>query len=292
MGVNHSTDVTPDDLAKRSQRLDDAIALCNELKADPWFCMPHQADDDYVRAFAEKVRSQLHADATIYIEESNETWNSAFKQWRWYEDQSKARGDKNAHDLKAQRMARTFRIWEDVLGADRVVRVLAGQSANDWHASQLAQRLGKGGFDAVSCAAYIGLSAKDVPDDADADALIALLRDKLRKKEIGRWRDHAKIANQYGVPLIAYEGGQHLTPGGKDVAWYDAYARAQRSAAMYDLYRELLRGWRDAGGSLMVAYYDIGPITKHGAWGSLERQDQPIGDAPKYRALIEPEGNP
>ena len=35
------------------------IDLCNRQKINPWFCMPHRADDDFVRNFAEMVRDRL-----------------------------------------------------------------------------------------------------------------------------------------------------------------------------------------------------------------------------------------
>ena len=54
------------------------VELCNVLEADPWFCMPHLADDEFVRSFAELVRDTLHPDARIYVEYSNEVWNGIF----------------------------------------------------------------------------------------------------------------------------------------------------------------------------------------------------------------------
>lgn len=35
------------------------IELCNRQKADAWFCMPHLADDDFVRRFAQMVKDRL-----------------------------------------------------------------------------------------------------------------------------------------------------------------------------------------------------------------------------------------
>jgi hypothetical protein len=35
------------------------IDLANTLHVDPWFCIPHQASDDYVRRFATLVRDRL-----------------------------------------------------------------------------------------------------------------------------------------------------------------------------------------------------------------------------------------
>ena len=38
-------------LAKRGVALEWMIELCNRQKIDPWFCLPHLADDDFVRNF-------------------------------------------------------------------------------------------------------------------------------------------------------------------------------------------------------------------------------------------------
>lgn len=48
------------------------IDLCNRLDADPWFCMPHMADDNFVQDFAAMVKRDLEPDRKIYIEYSNE----------------------------------------------------------------------------------------------------------------------------------------------------------------------------------------------------------------------------
>jgi hypothetical protein len=50
-----------------------------EAGADPWFCVPHLATYDYVRAMAELIatsRVMLGPDVTVYVELSNEVWNT------------------------------------------------------------------------------------------------------------------------------------------------------------------------------------------------------------------------
>src|SRR5207249_8596750 len=51
------------------------IDLVNAGRANPWFCMPHLADDDYVRRFARLVKERLRPDLKVYVEYSNEVWN-------------------------------------------------------------------------------------------------------------------------------------------------------------------------------------------------------------------------
>ncbi len=72
-----------------SQDTDDGVALeymielCNELGADAWFSMPHQADDNFVTQFATMVRDNLNPGLDVYIEWSNEVWNVSFPQHQW-----------------------------------------------------------------------------------------------------------------------------------------------------------------------------------------------------------------
>jgi len=68
------------------------VDLCNELQADPWFCIPHTANDDWVRNFAILVRESLHNNARIYVEFSNETWNVQFRAGQWARAIAKKRG--------------------------------------------------------------------------------------------------------------------------------------------------------------------------------------------------------
>lgn len=56
------------------------VALANRLDADPWFNIPHRADDEYVRRFAEVVREQLKPHLVARFEYSNEVWNWGFPQ--------------------------------------------------------------------------------------------------------------------------------------------------------------------------------------------------------------------
>ena len=45
--------------ARHGVSLEYMIQLCNTLDADPWFCLPHLASDDYVREFAAQVLKGL-----------------------------------------------------------------------------------------------------------------------------------------------------------------------------------------------------------------------------------------
>ena len=109
------------------------VALANALNADPWFTMPHLADDALVRAYAEVVRDTLAPGLRAHVEYSNEVWNWQFEQARWAEAQGQARwGEKNTWvQFYALRAAQVAAIWAEVFGdqADaRLVRVISTQT--------------------------------------------------------------------------------------------------------------------------------------------------------------------
>ncbi|WP_051492021.1 M10 family metallopeptidase C-terminal domain-containing protein [Roseivivax isoporae] len=58
------------------------VALANQTGSDPWFNIPHDADDAYIRAFATYVRDTLDPDLRAHFEFSNEVWNFMFEQAR------------------------------------------------------------------------------------------------------------------------------------------------------------------------------------------------------------------
>ncbi|WP_293572979.1 hypothetical protein [Phaeobacter sp.] len=148
------------------------IALANELRIDPWFTLPHMADDIYVRNYAELVRDQLAPEQTAYVEYSNEVWNWQFQQAAWADAQAKARW--GGGDLWMQfyggRAAEVAAIWSEVFAdepSDRLVRVVATQTgwlgleeqiltAPLWVAEDPARRKPANQFDAYAVTGYFG----------------------------------------------------------------------------------------------------------------------------------------
>lgn len=109
------------------------IALANTLGADPWFTLPHMADDTYVRAFATAVRDGLDPALRAHVEYSNEMWNWQFTQARWAEDQARLRWGREHGWVQfyAARATEIADIWTEVFGADaprRLARVIATQT--------------------------------------------------------------------------------------------------------------------------------------------------------------------
>lgn len=104
--------------------------------------------------------------------------------------------------------------------------------------------------------------------------------------QTAQWVRTAKaLADQYQLPLYAYEGGQHLVMSGRDTdaGWLNLFHKANRDPRMGLAYTRQAQQWRDAGGQLFMYFNHAGAYSKHGAWGLKEHQFD--ADAAKWRAV-------
>jgi hypothetical protein len=286
---------------RRGVALEYMIQLANTLDADPWFCMPHLATDDYIREFAKMVRRQLKPNLKIYIEYSNECWNSMFAQARYCKDKGKELGLSD-NDYQAQlryyskRSVQIFKLWEKVFGGPkRLVRVLAAQNANPWTSQQVMDfEAAYKHADVLGIAPYFG-HALGNPKNQDktvkmsVDEVLDACKGYIEKnnKTIAK---QAEQAAERGLRLIAYEGGQHLVGHGgaeNNMAMEQLFHAANRHPRMKQLYLEYLAGWKQAGGTMMAIFSSTGRYSKWGSWGIMEYHGQPTDEAPKYQAVIE-----
>lgn len=276
-------------------------ALANETGKDPWFTIPHAADDDYVRRFAQTIKRSLDPELKVYLEYSNEVWNPDYPQFAYAAKKGQALGlgDDPRSALvryQAKRSVEIFKIWERVLGKERLVRVFGTQSGGpDVSEIALTFEDTKKHLDALATAPYFGYYLTE--DDAAAAKTAGMSLDELMReletvalpKAKAEMQEQAAIAKKYGLPLIAYEGGQHLVDFRADEkhdpaldALYDA---ANRDPRMGKIYSRYLADWADSGGGLFMHHLDCGPFGIHGRWGAKEYLAQPRSKAPKFDAL-------
>jgi hypothetical protein len=291
--------------------IEHVVTLCNQLDANPWLCIPHQADDDYVRQFATLVRDRLDKGLKVYVEYSNEVGNRAFPQYAYARKKGIERGYVRRGDspalanarFHAARSAEVFEIWRDVFGddSDRIVGVITTIVRRP---AQLREQRERFAFqdawkktDALGTAPYIGVGlAADFPKPASkmtADEVMDMLFDYERGQIQREYALARKITREFDLPMIAYEGGQHLSVFGGKVPreQHEAFARlvaqCNESDRMADLYRLHLRNWYAAGGGLYCHFSYVSAAGKWGAWGFQERIGEPPATAPKLRALLE-----
>ncbi|SFL28313.1 calcium-binding protein [Shimia haliotis] len=171
------------------------IQLANEIGADPWFNMPHLANETYMRRFAETVRDGLDPALVAYVEYSNEVWNWGFQQAQWALQESEARWGKVEHghmQVAGERAGAMGRIWLEVFGEEaetRLVRVAATHTS--WpgleEALLQAPEAQKDGapppvasFDAYAVSGYFGVQ---LGMDDGAEVVLGRLEDARTRAE-------------------------------------------------------------------------------------------------------------
>jgi hypothetical protein len=259
------------------------------------------AQDDYVSNLAQMVHNNLKPGLKVYLEWSNEVWNGApgFLPYQWIRQQLAL--PQNAGLTFEQFVARqerhVFALWSQQFAGQpgRLVRVVAGFEANPAYNARLLQNM-NGEFDAFSVAAYFGPDAVTRSGYSAATTVDQIVADtRASIPEFLQFLASARgLANQYaralGRPIgfVAYEGGPALE------GHYQPYQAAMNAASvdprMYDVYRTFLRGANGVGLDLLVNYEYTDrnvPASPYGIYGSLNYQDQPIADAPKYHALLD-----
>ncbi len=278
--------------------------LANRLKADAWFCMPHLADDNYVREFAKVVKERLDPSLKAYVEYSNEVWNGGFEQcgWAGKEGQRLKFAEKPweaGWKYTGHRSLQIFRIWEEVFGGTgRLVRVLASQAANPYVSERVVEfeEVYKHA-DALGIAPYIGCSV--APDGKPSVAEVEKWSvdqaldylEQTALPESTKWiEEQKKVADKYHLKLVAYEGGQHMVGvgGGENSQTMEKLFRAaNRHPRMGAIYRKYYDAWTKAGGNLFCYFASMDGWSKWGSWGMLEYRDEDPAKSPKFMATME-----
>jgi hypothetical protein len=299
------------------------IELCNTLSKTPWFTMPHMASDSFVQSFAESTKAKLSSELPVYVEYSNEAWNSLFSQGDYIQQQgqntwpdSLESGFTKRINWYAKRSAEVCDIWKRVFAdaPQRVVCVVASQAANSWTAEEaLRCPLWDGapcvdhGISALAIAPYFGdyigqESGRDVVSrwTADSDGGVQALFTEIRSggllpggpdlgaldQSFGWIEQNQTVARRFNLQLVAYEGGQHLVgigAAGNRAEITKLFTSANRDIQMGSIYSSYLDGWNARGGGLFMHFNDISSYSKFGSWGALEGMQD--SSSPKFEAL-------
>ena len=297
---------------RRGVPLEVMVELANLVGADPWFTLPHQADDDYIRRFAMQVYQTLDPALIAHAEWSNEVWNFIFPQATWAQDQAALRwGADVPQDAWMQfaghRAAEMADIWADVFAdaPDRLTRVIGvhtGWRGLETPLLDAPLRQAEGlpapvdSFDAYAVSGYFGyeIGAEEnatrllrwVASPDPAPEITRTIREgSLRQLTTELWPYHADIAARHGLDLVMYEGGTHILAYGPASAREDVtrlLTRYNYSADMAGLYSDAIRAWRQLGDGPFMGFVDVAPPSRWGSWGALRH----LGDMnPRWATL-------
>ncbi len=285
------------------------IQLANQQNQDMWMCIPANADDRFVRLTAYVIKRRLRRNRKVFVEYSNETWNSIFPQTAFVQEQGLQLGLSNdpweaGQMFVAKRSAEIWKIFEKEFGttaADRLVKVMASHSENVSLSTARLDHLenpviNPDGIraDAISIAPYFGgsvaqeLVTEGIVDSVTPAEIVDRALDDMRNSATESVAVHQMIAQEYDLWLVLYEGGQHLVGGFEDFgnqALTDKLNAANRHPSMYDVYYEYLNMLNDHEVVLFSNFSYVYRPSQFGSWGILEDQDQPIQEAPKFEAI-------
>lgn len=281
------------------------VDLANRLETDAWFCIPHQAEDDYVLQFAQYVKANLKPNLRAWVEYSNETWNGMFQQSQYasQKGQQLKLADKPweaAWLYTAHRSIEVFKIFDSVYaGQAGLVKVLPSQAASAYTSEQIvsfnqAAKLA----DALAIAPYVSFNVmpqggeinEKVVENWNLDKLFNYLN-RVSLPESAKWiQESKKVADQYGLMLVAYEGGQHLVGIGgveNNNQLNKLFFEANADKRMGEVYAKNLMDWQKAGGDLFCAFNSVNEWNKWGYWGLLRNRFENPKDSPKLNAVIQ-----
>ncbi len=288
------------------------VQVANDLNADPWFCMPHQATDNYMTQFANYVNSNLNNNLNVYIEYSNEVWNGLFSTWEelngqstYAEEQAAANGISDWAEgmgyWVGRRSAEMFDLWEEAFTNDsRLQKVLPIQTGtglstpfvlNYNHNGTPLYQIG----DLVSGAGYFEGNYQEYDlESMNAEQLLDSIEANLFAYDSGPYWTLETVNmlnnapyNSNPLPFICYEGGQHLANwwGAPEDPVTQLLIDVNRHPRMGEIYETYLNWWRDNVGASFVHFSSWGTYSMWGSWGELEYITQDPATSPKYTAI-------
>ena len=279
--------------------------LCNQTQKDAWICIPHKANDDYIKQLAIFLKNNLNPSLKIYLEYSNEVWNGTFPQHHEAAAMASEAGYsgeewERAWKFTAKRSADIFYRFQQVFeDTSRLEKIIPSQSANSGLSEQLINYFQKEKYnpqqvkaDALAIAPYFGgsvadkIAERELVDEVTVSDILDSLRNALPTSYQSMDAQKA-VAKEYGYSLLAYEGGQHLVATGSHVnneALTKKLIAANRHSTMQDLYCRYFEHWYDNTGADMFAVFSShGLPSKWGSWAIKEHMQDTL--APKFQAI-------
>lgn len=308
-----------------------AISLANALNKDIWFNIPHTASDDFIKKLARFFSGQLggtrlNNGLKIWMEFSNELWNSqesyvpqmTLAKQKAADHFGVAIGSvSHAGDMHAwgsgNVQARALKVFEDewrLLGNSdaSLVNVISGFAVNSSFNNKIilaAKEVDPLLPEAFAITTYFGGSATDELYNAHAfgadpgvwpESLYKAAEKSLARMMLEtskQWKASVDVAASYGLPLVAYEGGQHILATGKG-NWSNVANRdfmrfiesLQEHEAMARLYSFGSALWSASGASMASHFLDINAFSYYGYFGLKRYLFQSNQQSSKTRSML------
>ncbi len=268
-----------------------AIQLANETHKDLWINVPVLATDDYVNQLAQLMKDKLDKDRVIYIEYSNEVWNSIFFQYgkniELAEKEFAAGNTALKEDDKdnnkwywawrrtAERSVQIGQIFRSVYGDDammtRIRPLFAAQSAYSFPLklglTYIENHFGPPNkfIYGIAGAPYIGPDEKVLKQ---ANLTVDQIFKPGFEDALAGWvksvtMDFQTVAVYYRLHSLCYEGGIGID-GDENLK---AKLASQYDPRIEGVVESYLNQWYGQGGELFMYFNLAGSYSKYGCWG-------------------------
>lgn len=277
-----------------------AIQLANLTGSDMWINIPLNASPDYVTNLARLIKKTLAVNLKVYVEYSNEVWNSGFVALNYNKDAALAALSASNKTTKIDYDGKTAPTYQWVLAyryyaersmqiselfraefpdqmMSRIRPVLAWRAAGgagdvDDMFNFLQEAYGKlpsNYFYAYAGAPYYNLGDKQTVDGLTTDAVLTAMEARIPKVPTSyQYERNAATAKKYGMDFISYEGGPDTMGAGS----LESKAAANRSPRMLDMCKTYLDDWSKSGGGLFMWFHSGAGTwnTSAGSWALAE----------------------
>jgi hypothetical protein len=309
----------PDEILQSGPRgaaLEYCIGLCNLAGCDMWLNIPHMADDDYIVQAATLVKAKLDPLLNVYVEYSNEVWNSIFSQTKWNEIQAQTDVAAGQSDLSlegtdpniyywarrriAKKVARIGAIFRSLISSNRIRPILANQIADPSIGRAQLQYLAKyfspvnETIYGIAGAPYFATQADDITG-ATLQTVLTGLASSVKSNTAAWIADStwdgknpdpnksrlANMAKYHGIKFVFYECGQHMLGNSSPAQALDL--QVQTTVDMGKCYADYFDGMN---GKIDLACHFVniaGPWGVHGYWGLT---DDWAKTTPKQQAVL------
>jgi hypothetical protein len=276
------------------------IELCNLVKMDAWINIPVSADSGYVVEVAKLFKANLDPDRNLYVESSNEVWNTApgFEQSLYNQAQARALGigEQANH---ARRTVELSGLFAQVFGAGAInhqVRVVlcSHKPMLKWWVMPMLDTIAKtygtpkSVIYAIACQTYFGggidagESVAKILTDCRDDIEVQI-DEAGETNEAGR-KQWVKLAADSGLVggFCSYEGGPDH--GGGSTTNIANRIMAERDDGMGAVWTyNFDDAFFSTGGNLAMQFTLSSAYTRYGCWGLTEDITDPQRNI-KYRA--------
>jgi len=279
------------------------IKLLNDFDLDGWVCVPHRASDNYIENMARLFEENLEAERHLTVEYSNEIWNWIFGQAQWLNKYGCELQNVSWPEGIVPYVQNCLDIWSDAYEGEleRITRVAGVQASWQDVSNRMVNNLREGSFDAITPTFYFGFSDEgdtaldNLGANTTVEDIAFYARQGMEDGKLFLTTQKNELADPLGLPMIFYEGGQHLTghPFGEEPSYSQALLDIQRDTAMYNLYNEwfnFIRTLQEGEEPIQLMNFSFiaGLSSRFGSWGILETMDQDTAviPAPKYSAIL------